>query len=823
MWHVGRCAACAAVLLSVFLFACSSPEEEFAAHMGSAAELARDGETENAILEYHNALRIDPSSVAANENLGDLLLRQADLSATYYIGEAVRLDPSRIDLAMRLVRVMLVMNQIDDAEAVMKVALESHPDNALVHSTHAELLLHRNDPDGAREAALEATKLAPEDPQVWFRLGRVLQGKMRMAGLTKTRPPRGIRREAIAAFEHADKLAEGMVMARVERARTIGLRKQGFEAAREGFVDAVELAKKQDEPALHFIAAEFAADFARKSKKLRFQVWALREMVAADPARIDVWLQLVDAVDASSKLGISVFKELLAVRPDDARAHMALVAYLIAEGQNRNAMEHLREVIDLELGSPLPFEQLVRFQIQRGRIANARASYVRMSDEFPDDPVTKRTKARIALAEGRPDDAVEILRSLSSEPTALDDQRLLALAEYQSGNLERAADAINSAFTGQRGFPPELRRLKARIHHDSEEWAATLRSLAVLRGRGSEISARESLMLARAHYGLEQPERGRAVLAEILGGENPPAAAALEFARREGGDEPRAATAYLSAALEREPNNPEVLEALVALDFRAGRLLVALRRINRVVQGGGAAPSTLMLRAYVLTKTGDLERAEADALRAFEADPTLAGGVDLLYDIYEAQSRIDEARASFEEAESAGVLHSGARLLLGRIYLRDGDADRARKMFEKVIREDPTATAAKNDLAVLLARNDEGLDRAAILAEESRKANATDPDTADTLGYIYLRKGLHEAALHQFQYGLELNGDRVGSLGPMLHYHLGLTLHEMDRNQEALAAFEKALALDADFPEAVDARRQIEEARRSPAPSPSNS
>jgi tetratricopeptide (TPR) repeat protein len=116
----------------------------------------------------------------------------------------------------------------------------------------------------------------------------------------------------------------------------------------------------------------------------------------------------------------------------------------------------------------------------------------------------------------------------------------------------------------------------------------------------------------------------------------------------------------------------------------------------------------------------------------------------------------------------------------------------------------------------LLAQNDGDLDRAAVLAEESRKVDDTDPRTADTLGFIYLRKGLHEAALHQFQYGLEMNGDRPGNLAPMLHYHLGLTLRAMDRNPEAVAAFERALALDADFPEAVDARRLLEEARRRP-------
>ena len=39
---------------------------------------------------------------------------------------------------------------------------------------------------------------------------------------------------------------------------------------------------------------------------------------------------------------------------------------------------------------------------------------------------------------------------------------------------------------------------------------------------------------------------------------------------------------------------------------------------------------------------------------------------------------------TFEEAETAGVLHSGARLLLGRIYLRQGETERARQMLWSV-------------------------------------------------------------------------------------------------------------------------------------------
>jgi tetratricopeptide (TPR) repeat protein len=90
------------------LVACSSPEERFAEHVERGERLAEAGETEDAILEYQSALKIDPKSSAANEQLGNLLLRRGDLDAIYYFNEAIRLDSRRIDVAMRLAQVLLV-------------------------------------------------------------------------------------------------------------------------------------------------------------------------------------------------------------------------------------------------------------------------------------------------------------------------------------------------------------------------------------------------------------------------------------------------------------------------------------------------------------------------------------------------------------------------------------------------------------------------------------------------------------------------------------------------------------------------------------------
>ena len=74
----------------------------------------------------------------------------------------------------------------------------------------------------------------------------------------------------------------------------------------------------------------------------------------------------------------------------------------------------------------------------------------------------------------------------------------------------------------------------------------------------------------------------------------------------------------------------------------------------------------------------------------------------------------------------------------------------------------------------------------------------------------------HDAAVQQFRYSLDLAEAMGGSI-PTVNYHLGLSLQALGRREEALSAFEKALALDAEFAEAEDARHQIEAVKRSPA------
>ena len=59
-------------------------------------------------------------------------------------------------------------------------------------------------------------------------------------------------------------------------------------------------------------------------------------------------------------------------------------------------------------------------------------------------------------------------------------------------------------------------------------------------------------------------------------------------------------------------------DEVAVLEIRAGEFQAALARLDKLVQSQLASPQVLLLRAEALAASGQMDRAEADALRAFD-------------------------------------------------------------------------------------------------------------------------------------------------------------------------------------------------------------
>jgi tetratricopeptide (TPR) repeat protein len=462
------------------------------------------------------------------------------------------------------------------------------------------------------------------------------------------------------------------------------------------------------------------------------------------------------------------------------------------------------------------------FLIGVGRREQAAAVVRDLERDHPTHPRTALAQAQLALAERRIPEAAEILRaSVARGGESAATQRMLANTELRLGNLQAARAAITRSLelsATDPEFPEAAHRLRARISRQLGDCQGTILSLGALRRAEHSLNTIERVDMAHCLYETGRGELGRRILMDLLNLPNPPSSAVLEFARREGNRQPQKLREILERAASARPDDSSLVVQLARLDLRDGKPEQALERINTVIaKGRRVSPELVLERARVLAVQGEIELAQRDALQAFEARPDLDAAAGLLLQLYRAQGQIDEVVASFEQARDAGALGAPARVLLARLYLSRGEREKAREALEAALAERSDLPGAKNDLAFLLARDGGDLDRALRLAQEAVQALSDRPEPADTLGFVYYKKGLMEPALQQFRYAIEL-AEREENLRAVYPYHLGLALAGLGLDAAAAEAFERALAIDADFEDAALELRRLKESAELPEP-----
>ncbi|MBI1371515.1 MAG: tetratricopeptide repeat protein [Phycisphaera sp.] len=207
---------------------------------------------------------------------------------------------------------------------------------------------------------------------------------------------------------------------------------------------------------------------------------------------------------------------------------------------------------------------------------------------------------------------------------------------------------------------------------------------------------------------------------------------------------------------------------------------------------------------------------------------------------------LDEAERRFREAIAADATHANAWYNLGRVALRRGDDAQAIEHLRHAVELAPTMVNAWRDLGVVLGKTGRAVDaldaikHAADLAPADpeillaygnalmtarRPADAAEayaallkvvPDNADTrmrLGMALGNSGAIDKALPHLEAAARLAPDKA------VHwFNLGMIYRALRRNDDAVTAFNKALAIDPKF---NDARRQLDALRAAP-PTPND-
>lgn len=212
-------------------------------------------------------------------------------------------------------------------------------------------------------------------------------------------------------------------------------------------------------------------------------------------------------------------------------------------------------------------------------------------------------------------------------------------------------------------------------------------------------------------------------------------------------------------------------------------------------------PSTYLHLAELLV--GPLKDAARAVQLLTEARRRFPGAPEIVYYLAIAQREAkqnQQAVATFEEVLREAQLDSDDDVVNAKFYFNYGAAaeqaglyDKAADLMRKCIALDPANSAeANNYLGYMWADHNMHLDEAETMIRRALEKEPNNASYLDSLGWVEFRKGRFDEALDHLLSAAKATGHD----DPVVFEHIGDTYLKLNRLPEALAAWQKALALD---------------------------
>lgn len=261
----------------------------------------------------------------------------------------------------------------------------------------------------------------------------------------------------------------------------------------------------------------------------------------------------------------------------------------------------------------------------------------------------------------------------------------------------------------------------------------------------------------------------------------------------------------LEVSLARSTQYLPTYERLTDLDIYEKRFEEALARIEAPLVNYDDVPSLHFLKGKILIASDRYDEGLASLNRSIELNPKLRPPYLLKANYFSNTGQIDAAQETLDDLLIINPKDVGALSQLGSLFERQKDFSNAYTTYERILEIDSNHAGALNNLAYFSAEHTGELDKALELALKARDLLPKNPLIADTLGWIYYRKGDYDAALELIQ-----EGEKGIGAHPDSQYHLAKVQYARGSIGRAEAAFRKALELGLDGEKAEDARKIVE-------------
>ena len=747
-------------LIAVLLSACSlDPNARKQKYFRSGQDYFAKGKYQEAALEFTNAIKIDSGYADAHYQLAESYLHLQQWNRAYQeLARTVELRPEDYKARMEMTNLLIQGRDFKDAQEQTDLLLKKRPDDPGVHAMASSLLVAQNKIPGAIAEMQRAIALAPGQWEPYLSLALLQVKNLEFVA-------------AEASFKKVIELNPKAMQAHLVLGEYYQSQKR-FGEAEQQFHNALAIDATTIAPRI-----ALARLYMAEGKKADAEE-VLKQAVRDLPHNPDSFLALSNFYYVTGDLDKSVaeYHALYMERPKDMEVKKKYIELLI----QAKRYDEARSLDDAILKTnPKDEDALIyrsQMQISGGDVSDALQTLQTVVKDAP-----KNVQAHYALGvalqkQGNLERAVSEWRAaLGLNPDLLDAQRSIANAAIQQGDMNSLKDATNQMI---------------RLAPGSYEGYA-LRGLANINSKRyvqAEQDIRQAIALA--------PENS---LGYVQMGN-------IRLVQKQYSD---AAKAYQDA-LDRNANSTDALRGLMNIYIAEKQIDKAIAVANVQI---GKSPNNSkfysLLGSALFQIKRDLNGAEAAFEKSVALDKQDYDAWIQLCQVRAAKGEIDKAIATGEQSLKQNPNQPSLYILIANLYQSKSDWKSAEDAYQKALALNSQNPVASNGLARVMLQTGENLDVALALAQKARGELPDSPGVADTLGWIYYRKGVYPLAVNFLQQALSQQEKNKMPDNPDIHYHLGWAYEKTGQPALARQHFEHVLKNDPSYPAAAEIKTEL--------------
>lgn len=777
---------------------------------------------------YVQARSEDPRNFQAALGLSRLALEAGKLEvAADYAREAERLAPENTMVQYTGGMIARYRGDVDSAEQHFMEAVRVFPGNILANIELAAIKIDNNRMDEAQVYLDAIYKAAPKHPMAQFLSGTILASRGRYEeaatllnnarSVTENYLPavyiRGMVLYELGQYALAENLLKKVLQARPDNqpARLalsgLYLKQQKPKTALEILQPALAASPDNTEVIALAAAAAMRAGDTQQGEAL-YERLGKATSGKGEPVNTGMQAKLAMAkfVAGKREAGLSSMAEIVSNNSADVRSLALLGEMQMREKDLDGAEATIDKIIQIAPDRGLGYNMKGSIEYTRGDYQAAHRSFSTAVARNPEYYTALRNKGLAQLRLGNLDGAESDLRKL------LDVQPNDARAKAMLGRVllrqDKASEAVGFFEGAVRAIPNSV-DLWADYSDalagagKTSEAIEQAKDTAVMGADRPDILKRMGLLLLRlgearvavrplSRYVAFHPDNGEAHLMQ--------GRAQLAMRLYTG-----AKTSFVRAekAREQKPDNDILNWYIFAADAQGGRFDEALARRSSLVASKRPEDIRPSVVGDLLLASGRLD----DAITAYRNAQATGENGDIVIGLaraLDARGDKQDAIRALEGFVDKYPANREARLALGRKYTAAGRTKAAAMQYEAILR----GGVADAHVAALLAQAylETGDRKSLPLIERAYLIRPEDPFILDSYGWIMLQARRDTSTAIA---ALEKATRRAPSVA-LYRFHLGMAYLARGQRDDAQKAFEDALNLDPDFPEAGEARRQIE-------------